>query len=145
MASPAKNTRTTVIPAMRYFNAPKAIDWLCRAFGFEKHFVVPGPDNTIAHAQLSFGNGMIMLGSATDSEYGRLVTHPAETGGLETQTAYVIVADVDAHYARAKAAGAKIVIAIKDEDYGGRDYTCRDLEGHVWTFGSYDPWASGGK
>jgi uncharacterized glyoxalase superfamily protein PhnB len=145
MASPAKNTRTTVIPAMRYKDAPKAIEWLCEAFGFEKHLVVPGPDNTIAHAQLSFGNGMIMLGSATDSEYGRLVTHPSETGGLETQTAYVIVADVDTHYARAKAAGAKIALDIKDEDYGGRDYTCRDLEGHVWTFGSYDPWESGGK
>lgn len=142
MPSPAKNTLATVIPAMRYHDAPKAIEWLCNAFGFEKHLVVPGPDNTITHAQLAFGNGMIMLGSAKDTEYGKLVTHPSETGGLETQTVYVIVADVDAHYAKAKAAGAKIVIDIKDEDYGGRDYTCRDLEGHVWTFGSYDPWTS---
>jgi len=141
MPSPAKQTRATVIPAMRYHDAPKAIEWLCQAFSFEKHLVVPGPGNTIAHAQLAFGNGMIMLGSAQDSEYGKLVTHPSEIGGLETQTAYVVVADVDAHYAQAKKAGAKIVIDIKDEDYGGRDYTCRDLEGHVWTFGSYDPWA----
>ncbi len=145
MPSPAKNTRATVIPALRYHDAPKAIDWLCAAFGFEKHLVVPGPNNTIAHAQLSFGNGMVMLGSAHDTEYGKLVTHPSETGGLETQTAYVIVADVDAHYAKAKTAGAKIVIDIKDEDYGGRDYTCRDLEGHVWTFGNYDPWMNEGK
>lgn len=146
MASLAKNTRATVIPAMRYNDAPAAIEWLCEAFGFEKHLVVPGPNNTIAHAELSFGNGMIMLGSAANdaahSEYGKLVTHPSETGGLETQTAYVIVTDVDAHYKQAKAAGATIVIDIKDEDYGGRDYTCRDLEGHVWTFGNYDPWAS---
>ncbi len=145
MASPAKNTRATVIPALRYKDAPAAIEFLCRAFGFEQHLVVPGPDQTIAHAELSFGNGMIMLGSATDSEYGRLVTHPAETGGLETQTAYVIVGDADAHYARAKVAGAQIVIDIKTEDYGGRDYTCRDPEGHVWTFGTFDPWASDGK
>ncbi len=64
---------------------------------------------------------------------------PDEAGG-ETQTAYIVVRDVDAHHARAMAAGAEIVIDIKDEDYGGRDYTCRDPEGHIWTFGSYDPW-----
>ncbi|MGH9859018.1 MAG: VOC family protein, partial [Candidatus Acidiferrales bacterium] len=61
--SPAKETRATVIPCLRYQDAPAAIEWLCRVFGFEKHLVVPNPDGTIAHAQLSFGNGMIMLGS----------------------------------------------------------------------------------
>ena len=140
MPSSAKATRATIIPAMRYKDAPAAIEWLCKAFGFEKHLVVPGPGNTIAHAELSFGNGMIMLGSANDTEYGKLVTHPSETGGLETQTVYAVVADVDAHYQQAKAAGAEIVVDIKDEDYGGRDYTCRDPEGHIWTFGSFDPW-----
>ena len=87
------------------------------------------------------GNGMIMVGSAREGEYGNLLRQPQDVGG-ETQTVYVVVADVDAHYARAKQAGAEIVIDIKDEDYGGRDYTCRDPEGHVWTFGSYDPWPS---
>jgi uncharacterized glyoxalase superfamily protein PhnB len=139
MPSPAKQTCATVIPALHYHDAPKAIEWLCNAFGFEKNLVVPGPDNTIAHAQLSFGNGMIMLGSARDNEYGKLLTHPTQTGGQATQTVYAIVADVDAHYARAKAAGATMVMDITDKDYG-RDYTCRDLEGHIWTFGSYDPW-----
>ena len=66
---------------------------------------------------------------------------PDETEGRETQCAYVIVADCDAHYARAKKAGAAIVRDIQDEDYGGRGYTCRDPEGHIWNFGSYDPWA----
>jgi uncharacterized glyoxalase superfamily protein PhnB len=143
MPAEAKATRATVVPAMRYRDAPAAIEWLCKAFGFEKHLVVPGPDNSIAHAQLSFGNGMIMLGSTSrDNEYGRWIKQPAETDGKVTQSVYVIVKDADAHYARAKAAGAEIIIEIKTEDYGGRGYTCRDPEGHLWTFGTYDPWES---
>ena len=129
-----------VIPCLRYRHAPAAIEWLCEAFGFRKHLVVPGENGTIAHAQLAFGTGMIMLGSVYDSGYGKLIKQPDQIGGAETQTAYVIVADPDAHYARAKAAGAEIILDIKDEDYGGRGYTCRDPEGHVWNFGSYDPW-----
>lgn len=136
-----KATVSTVIPAMRYRDAARAIDWLCEAFGFGKHLVVPGEDGTIQHAQLSFGNGMIMLGSIRDNEFARLMKQPDEIGGAETQTAYLIVEDPDAHYARARAAGAEIVMDIKTEDYGGRGYSCRDPEGHIWNFGSYDPWA----
>ena len=141
MSSPAKNTRATVIPCLRYRDAPAAIKWLCSTFGFEEQLVVPNPDGTIAHAQLRFGNGMIMLGSVVDSEYGRLIKQPDEIGGAETQSAYVIVSDADAIYQRAKGAGAQIVLDIKDEDYGGRGFTCRDLEGRLWTFGTYDPWS----
>jgi uncharacterized glyoxalase superfamily protein PhnB len=140
MSPLAKNTKATVIPCLRYRDAAAAIEWLCRAFGFEKQLVVPNKDGTIAHAQLSFGNGMIMLGSVVASEFGRLMKQPDEIGGAETQTPYVIVSDADTLYARAKAAGAKIVLDIKDEDYGGRGFTCRDPEGHVWNFGTYDPW-----
>lgn len=82
---------------------------------------------------------MLMLGSARDDEYGQLVV-PAAKGRPVTGAVYVVVKEVDAHYAHAKAAGAEIVRDIQDEDYGGRDYTVRDLEGHVWSFGSYDPW-----
>lgn len=140
MPSPAKTTRATVIPCLRYRDAHAAIDWLGRAFGFEPQLIVPGPDNTVVHAQLRFGNGMVMLGSATDSDFGRLMTHPDETGGRETQTAYLVVADADAVHATAKAVGAVIVREIQDEDYGGRGFTCRDLEGHIWSVGTYDPW-----
>ncbi|HLK64887.1 MAG TPA: VOC family protein [Bryobacteraceae bacterium] len=136
----AKNGPAVIVTCLRYRNAPAAIDWLCGAFGFERQLVVPGENGTIAHAQLTFGNGMIMLGSVHDNEYGRLVKQPDEIGGASTQTAYVIVPDADAHYQRAKAAGAQILIDIKDEAYGGRGYTCRDVEGHIWTFGTYDPW-----
>jgi uncharacterized glyoxalase superfamily protein PhnB len=132
----------TIVPAFHYRDARGAIDWLCRVFGFERHAVYNADDGGIAHAELVFGNGMIMLGTAHDGEYGRLVRAPSEAGGV-TQSSYLIVADVDAHYARAVAAGAEIVIDIKDEDYGGRGYTARDPEGHVWTFGSYDPWHTG--
>jgi uncharacterized glyoxalase superfamily protein PhnB len=142
MSSLAKITKATVIPCLRYRHAPAAIEWLCQAFGFEKHLVVPGEGDTIVHAQLSFGNGMIMLGSVLDTEFGRLMKQPDEIGGAETQTAYVIVSDADAVYARAKAAGARIVLDIKDEDYGGRGFSCRDIEDHLWNFGTYDPWGA---
>ena len=129
-----------VIPTLRYRDAPAAIDWLCRAFGFDRHLVVPGEDDSIAHAQLVFGKGMVMLSSARDDEFGRYMKPPHDLGGTGTQGAYLIVADADAHYARAVAAGAQIIYDIKDEDYGGRGYSCLDPEGHLWSFGTYDPW-----
>lgn len=140
MAFVPKNTRATVIPCLRYRDAPAAIDWLCKAFGFERQLVVANPDGTLSHAQLRFGNGMIMLGSVLDTPFGRLMTQPDETGGLETQTAYLIVSDIRSVYRKAIEAGAKIVIDIQDENYGGRGFSCRDPEGHLWTFGTYDPW-----
>ncbi len=128
-----------IIPALRYVDAPAAIEWLCAAFGFEKHLIVPGEDDQIAHAQLTFRNSMIMLGSAREGEYDDLLTQPMEAGAV-TQSPYVVVDDVDAHYARARDAGAEIVMAPADQDYGGRLYICRDIERHLWNFGSYDPW-----
>ncbi len=129
-----------MIPCLRYRDAPAAIDWLCEAFGFERQLVVPNPDGSIAHAQLAFGNGMVMLGSAFDTEFGRLMTQPDAIGGVQTQTSYLLVNDADHAHARALAAGAAIVLEIKDEDYGGRGFTCRDPEGHIWSIGTYDPW-----
>ena len=132
----------TVIPALRYRNAPAAIDWLCHAFGFQKHAVYPNPDGTIAHAQLTFGNGMIMLGSVSNgSPHSELIRQPDEIGGRETQTPCLIVPDCDAVYKTAKEAGAEMAMDIADMPYGGRAFTCRDLEGHIWSVGSYDPWA----
>ena len=123
----AKNTRATIIPTMRYRDAPAAIEWSCRAFEFERHLVVRDEAGGIAHAQLSLGNGMIMLAAQRDDKYGRLLRQPDSIDGGETQAPYVIVADPYAHYAQAKAAGAIIVLDIKTEDYGGRSYTCPDL------------------
>ncbi|MEO8663398.1 MAG: VOC family protein [Bryobacteraceae bacterium] len=142
MANYPKDCKSTIIPSLRYRDAPAAIEWLCQAFGFEKQAVYPNPDGTIAHAQLTFGNGMIMIGSVVEgTPYSKLIRHPDEIGRLETQAPYVIVSDCDAIYITAKAAGAEVVIDIATMDYGGRAFTCRDPEGHLWSIGSYDPWA----
>lgn len=136
------NTHSSVIPCLRYRDAPAAINWLCEVFGFEQHLVVPGEAGLIAHAQLNLGGGMIMLGSipAQDNAFGQCIRQPDELAGMESQSPYLVVADPDAMYQRVKAAGGKIEIDIKDEDYGGRGFSCRDLEGHLWSVGSYDPW-----
>ena len=136
-----ENTQSRIIPCLRYRDAPAAIAWLCDIFGFEKQAVYANSDGSIAHAQLTLGKGMIMLGSVSpESEWGKLIRQPDEIGGVETQSSYLIVDDADAVYARAKAAGAKIVIEIKFEDYGGRGFSCLDLEGRLWNIGTYDPW-----
>lgn len=142
MADNAKNTTVTVIPTMRYKDGAAAIEWLCKAFGFEKHLVVPDEDGTIVHAQLVFGNGMVMVGTARKGEFDSLQKPPSTLDDAVSQSAYIIVEDADKHYARAVTAGVEIVMEIRDEDYGGRGYSCRDLEGHLWNFGSYDPWAA---
>ncbi|MCU1322653.1 MAG: glyoxalase [Acidobacteriaceae bacterium] len=137
----AKECRSTVIPAMRYQNALVAIEWLCRAFGFEKQAVYMGEGEVVMHAQLTFGNGMVMLGSVQNgTAYSKLMAQPDEIGMRETQSACLIVSDADAVYATAKAARAEIVMDIADAGYGGRGFTCRDLEGHLWSVGTYDPW-----
>jgi len=134
-----------VVPCLRYRDAHKAIAWLCDVFGFERHLVVDGENGTVAHAELALDGAMIMLGSVRGgSAYGDMLVQPDEIGGRQTQTIYLVVADADAVHARAQNAGATIVIPLVDEDYGGRGFTCRDLEGHVWSIGTYDPWQAGG-
>ena len=135
--------QSSVIPSLRYRDAPASIEWLVRVLGFEKHLVVPDGDNGIAHAQLTLGNGMIMLGSVADTPFNELMKQPDEIGGAETQSCYLVVPDADAVHERVLAAGGTIAIAIKDEDYGGRGFSCLDPEGHLWSVGSYDPWAAG--
>ena len=132
---------SSVIPSFRYSAAPRMIDFLCDAFGFERHLVVPDGEGGIAHAQLALGDGMIMLGSARDDDFGALVVTAAAAGAL-TSSPYVVVPDVDAHCAHARAAGAEVVMEPADQDYGGRLYAARDPEGQLWNFGSYDPWAT---
>jgi uncharacterized glyoxalase superfamily protein PhnB len=141
MLTNPSNSGSTVIPCLRYRDAPRAIDWLCQVFGFQTQLVVSGENGTIAHAQLKTRNGMIMLGSASnEGAYGPLVVQPEDIGGAQTQTTYLVVADADAVYERVTEAGGVIVIDIVDEEYGGRGFTCRDLEGHIWSVGTYDPW-----
>lgn len=94
-----------IIPTMRYRDAPKMMQWLCDAFGFQKHLVVQDDQGGLAHAQLIFADSMIMLGTARDDEFGKLQSTPAILGGT-TQSPYIVVLDADALCIRAKAAGA---------------------------------------
>ncbi|MGH7557367.1 MAG: VOC family protein [Gemmatimonadota bacterium] len=133
MTASSHDLAPNIFPALKYNDGPAAVEWLKRVFGFEEQMVVPGPGGTVAHAELRLGPGVIMLGSSRPQE-GR--DNPWAT---EKQGVYVYVEDVDAHYECAKAAGAEIVREIQDTDYGGREYSVRDLEGHLWGFGSYRP------
>ena len=137
--------KPAIIPTLRYRDAPAAIDFLCAAFGFERHAVHVDPEDptVVHHAQLVREGNMIMLSSVRDSDYAtRAPIVTVEEAGGNTQAPYIVLDDVDAHAARARAAGADIFMEPEDQDYGGRVYACRDPEGHVWSFGSYDPWAS---
>ena len=130
----------SLVPLMRYRDVSAAVDWLCDAFEFERHSVVHAADGTIFYAQLTFGNGMVMLGPVRSSELDELMRQPDEIGGMETQSCYLVVEDVDAHYAKAISAGAEIVFGLNSDDSGGRGYSCRDPQGHIWNFGTYNPW-----
>jgi uncharacterized glyoxalase superfamily protein PhnB len=125
---------------MRYRDVAAAIDWLCTVFGFETHHIVTSNKGDVVCAHLTLGSDMITVWSVRDSCLDRLMKQPDEIGGAETQSCYLIVENADAHYHNAKAAGADIVLDLADDDHGGRGYSCQDPEGHIWSFGTYDPW-----
>jgi uncharacterized glyoxalase superfamily protein PhnB len=133
-ATMATSVNPSVIPVIKYQDASDAIGWLQRAFGLTRHLVVEAEGSRIGHAELARPGGMVMLGSRTEPDPKN--PWAAAPGGV-----YVVVPDVDAHHAQAKAAGAEIVIAPRDTDYGAREYSARDLEGNLWSFGTYEPWA----
>ncbi|MFL6575304.1 MAG: VOC family protein [Povalibacter sp.] len=135
-------TASHVIPCVSYRDASAAIDWLCTVFSFHKHVAYPSEDGGIAHAELKHGTGMIMVGSFKNTEYGQTLRSPNQVGGFVTQSVYVITSEPDELYAKAKRAGARIVVELRDESYGSRGFTCADLEGHIWSFGTYNPWAA---
>jgi uncharacterized glyoxalase superfamily protein PhnB len=128
----------TIFPALRYNDAKAAIAWLCDAFGFER-LVVYESNQCVEHAELRFGDSIVMLGSKRDGGGFRILS-PSEAGGV-TASLYVTVPDPDAHCARALAAGARITRPLIDQDYGSREYACLDLEGNAWSFGTYAPQA----
>lgn len=129
----------TLLPLMRYRDLATSVTWLGDAFGFEKQVAVTDPDGSTVYAQLICGNSLLMLGSVRQTDLDRLMKQPDEIGGVETQSCYVVVEDADQHYARAIAAGAEIVLDIKSDSLGRRGYSCRDPEGHIWSFGTYSP------
>jgi uncharacterized glyoxalase superfamily protein PhnB len=136
-----KGNGSLIIPSLRYENAPAAIEWLCKAFGFKKNAVYANDNGTIAHAQLTLGSGMLMLGSASNKgPFDGVLGQPKELGNRSTQTIYLVVSDCEAAYRLAQAAQAEMLDELTDKSYGGKGFTCRDPEGHIWSVGSYDPW-----
>lgn len=131
MSDAVRSTLPNIFPCLIYDDSHAAIDWLERAFGFEKHVVYPATDGSVAHAELKLGAGMVMLGSG--KEGSGLVRSP--------QMIYVAVENSDALFRRAKAAGAEVVRELTDTDYGSRDFAVRDPEGNLWNFGTYLPGA----
>ncbi|MEU9013520.1 VOC family protein [Streptomyces sp. NPDC048479] len=126
----------SICPTLVYTDAKAAIKQLTEAFGFTEHAVYEDEAGAVLHAELTFGNGMVMLGSkGTGSEFDQLMEGGGPTG------VFVHVDDVDAHHSHAVEHGADIVMPPTDQDYGARDYMARDIEGNVWSFGTYTPGA----
>lgn len=118
-------------PYLYYRDAGAAVDWLTKTFGFEERNRVAGPDGSVGHAELSYGEGWVMLGSP-----GPDYRNPTDLGGV-TVGLYLYVDDVDAHFRHAQGAGADIVAEPEDKFYGDRSYTARDPEGHEWHFATH--------
>jgi uncharacterized glyoxalase superfamily protein PhnB len=127
--------KPNIFSAVRYADAPSVISFLVEAFGFARHEVHAAPDGTIAHAELRLGTGLLMLGSATPPD----PANPWSAVAAGIYAALATPADVDAHHARAVRAGADVVRPLETTSYGSREYSARDLEGHLWSFGTYNP------
>ncbi|MEX2982155.1 VOC family protein [Streptomyces sp. C36] len=127
-ASPA------VSPALLYDDAQAAIRQLTEAFGFLRTALYESEDGTVLHAELVYGNGMVMIGSRGR---GGVFDHAMRQAG--PAGVYVVVEDADAHHARAVEHGVEVLTPPTDQEYGSRDYMARDVGGNIWTFGTYAP------
>ncbi|MWD26110.1 glyoxalase [Aquicoccus sp. SCR17] len=130
-----------IVPATRYRDPEAALAFLKAAFGLTEHAVYRDEAGVIVHAQLRAGQGMVMFGPSQGGAFDELMVAPDEVGGRETTTIYVVVPDVRAVLARAEAAEARILVPLEPQGHGGESFTAADPEGHVWTFGDYDPFA----
>lgn len=134
----AKTTPAPLMPALRYRDCNKAVDFLTGVFGFTEGAAFRDDKGNVQHAELWFGTGGIMIGPVADTPFSKVMRQPDEAGGV-TASFFCAVDDPDAHFARAEAAGFEIILPLRDESYGSREYSVRDPEGHVWTFGTYAP------
>jgi uncharacterized glyoxalase superfamily protein PhnB len=120
-----------------YDDPKKAIDFLCRAFGFEVRLLVEGDGGAVEHSELVFGEGLVMVSGEKSKFPNR--RSPASAGGANTQNMMIYVDDAEAHLKRAREAGAVIVTELETHDYGDdhwsdRGYECKDIGGHHWWF-----------
>ncbi|MEA2363780.1 MAG: hypothetical protein QOD71_2925 [Thermoleophilaceae bacterium] len=122
----------SIYPVLKYEDAHSAIEFLERAFGFQRHAVHEGESGGVVHAELRFGDQVVMVSSAG-------LGNPVFDQGVGRTTTYVAVDEVDSLHDSASAAGAEIVMPPTDQDYGSRDFAARDPEGNIWSFGTYRP------
>lgn len=127
----------SVLPVVRYRDLTSAMAWLEQAFDFEQQVAVSDADGNAIFAQVRYGPSVMMLGAVRDTDIDLLMCQPDEIGGLETQSCYVVVADIDQAYDRAVGAGADIALPLQSDGLGRRGFSCRDPEGHLWSFGTY--------
>src|SRR5262245_46280777 len=140
MTDPDTRAGRTAVPTIPYRDLPKMIDWLCQAFGFQKQLIVFDNSGSIAHAQLVLGGSMVMVVPAGQGPFDDVLVHPDQVERIATQSTYLLVDDVETRHARATASGAEVMFEMEFNNSAGRGYACRDPEGHIWLFGSYDPW-----
>jgi uncharacterized glyoxalase superfamily protein PhnB len=127
---------TKITPVLRYRNPRTAARWLCEAFGFHEHDTAQEADGQVRYVLLRLGDSFVLVRPVANLGFDDLLVQPEAVGGANTQVCYVTVSDADEHRARAGAAGARIEIEPQDDGLGGQFYTCRDLEGHLWGFGT---------
>jgi uncharacterized glyoxalase superfamily protein PhnB len=129
--------QVTMYPILGYRDLAAAIDWLCRVFSFQPLEIMRDEGGAYVHVELRLGDGVIMpTTQSKDPDANNPWDQPLTTQGL-----YVALDGVDAHYHRAVSEGAEILRPLADTDYGSREYTARDLEGNLWSFGTYRPGA----
>ncbi len=131
--------QSPIVPEICYRDPSAMVDWLCHVFGLGRHRVMTNEAGHVYHAELTLGSGMVLISPAEDA--GGDSPDPGGTGH-PALSVYIVAEDVDGACRRAREAGAEILREPVDQDYGGRDFTCRDPEGIVWSVGSYDPWTA---
>jgi PhnB protein len=129
-ANPPENM-PRITAYLLYEDVVGALEWLTKTFGFKERMRMPGPDGKIAHAEIEFADGVVMMGCP-----GPDYQNPKRLGHA-TQSLYVYVDDVDKHFEHAKNAGAKIFREVQDQFYGDRNYGAEDPEGHQWYFAQH--------
>jgi uncharacterized glyoxalase superfamily protein PhnB len=140
MNSPS-SIRVTTIPAIRYADPDRAIEWLKTALGFTESAVYRNPTGVVEHAELVLGNGMVMIGTAGHNQQSAHWFAQPHSVSAVTASVYLVVPDCGPVYASAKAVGAEILQEMETKSYGGSSFIVRDPEGQIWSLGEYNPWS----